>query len=76
MTTQLTKAQDGIQWTGHVEGIPTGTDGVFSAQAFNSSNVAIYQGSVSPVTITGGSTTVVVILLQDMNPDKSQRWSH
>ncbi len=70
MTTQLTKAQDGIQWTGHVEGIPTGTDGVFSAQAFNSSNVAIYQGSVSPVTITGGSTTVVVILLQDMNPSQ------
>ncbi len=67
MTTELTKGANGIQWNGHVEGIPIGTDGVFSAQAFNSASVAIYQGTVSPVTITRGGTTVVVIILQDMN---------
>ncbi len=68
MTTQLSKDQNGNHWVGHLDGIPRGTDRTFKAEAYDSTNIVSYAGSVDSVTVDGRSTTVVVINLQQMNP--------
>ncbi|HEX5749567.1 MAG TPA: hypothetical protein VFZ09_25280 [Archangium sp.] len=52
------------QWGGTLGGIPVGSDRTFKAQAYDSSNVLLYEGQVTGVTITQGSTAAVFILLQ------------
>lgn len=52
------------QWSGTLGGIPVGSGRTFLAQAYDSSNTLLYEGQVSNVTITQGSTASVFILLQ------------
>ncbi|HUJ27006.1 MAG TPA: hypothetical protein VLW85_13360 [Myxococcales bacterium] len=64
----LTKAPNGIQWTGSITGIPAGTGRVFHAAAYKTSDASqlIYDGS-TPATITAGGTATVVLILQEQN---------
>ncbi|RKH78234.1 PKD domain-containing protein, partial [Corallococcus sp. AB045] len=59
-----TLEQSGSQWTGVIGNIPAGADRTFSAQAFDASGTAIYEGQATGVTIQSGQTAVVVLLLQ------------
>jgi len=52
------------QWSGTLGGIPVGSDRTFLAQAYDSSNTLLYEGQVTGVTISQGSTAAVFILLQ------------
>src|SRR5215471_4540379 len=64
----LTKASNGIQWTGNITGIPAGTARVFQASAYKDAAATqlIYQGSTT-ADITAGQTATIVIILQEQN---------
>ncbi|MDY7225343.1 kelch repeat-containing protein [Hyalangium sp. s54d21] len=55
-------------WGGVIGNIPTGTERAFLAQAFDSSNTLLFEGSASDVTIRNNQTTLVAITLQEVNP--------
>ncbi|AFE06555.1 EBNA-1 protein [Corallococcus coralloides DSM 2259] len=59
-----TLEHSGSQWTGVIGNIPAGADRTFSAQAFDASGIAIYEGQATGVTIQSGQTAMVVLLLQ------------
>jgi len=52
------------QWSGTLGGIPVGSGRTFLAQAYDSSNNVLYEGQVTGVSISQGSTAAVFILLQ------------
>ncbi|HLM44852.1 MAG TPA: kelch-like protein, partial [Myxococcaceae bacterium] len=52
------------QWSGTLGGIPVGSGRTFLAQAYDSSNNVLYEGQVTGVTISQGSTAAVFVLLQ------------
>ena len=66
MTLPLFLQADG-SWKALIRNIPTGTDRVFTAKAYDSvaKNNEIYSGSVSMVTITKDTTANVTIVLQE-----------
>ena len=55
-------------WGGTLGNIPAGNLRSFRAQAFDASNTLLFEGSVSNVTITADETSLVAILLQEVNP--------
>ncbi len=55
-------------WSGTLTNIPAGPLRTFRAQAFDISNTVLFEGSVSGITITADQTTLVAILLQEVNP--------
>jgi N-acetylneuraminic acid mutarotase len=55
-------------WSGTLANIPAGPLRTFRAQAFDSSNTVLFEGSASGITITADQTTLVAILLQEVNP--------
>ncbi len=55
-------------WSGTIDKIVAGNDRTFLAQAFDSENVLIFQGSATGVTITADNAAVVAILLQQTIP--------
>jgi hypothetical protein len=55
-------------WSGLIEDIPAGDDRVFHAQAYDASDVLIYEGTASGVTIIDGETIQVIIFLQQSVP--------
>ncbi len=68
MTTELTQAQNNVQWDGQVDEIPAGVGRTFTAEASDSTSAVIYAVTVNDVTITRGVKTVVLITLQEVNP--------
>ena len=60
--------QVGTSWQGTIGDIPVGNDWTFHADAFDATTGApLYSGSVTPVTITAGTTVQVALILQDLN---------
>ncbi len=55
-------------WSGTIENIPVGDDRTFLAQAFDASDVVLYSGSATGVTIVDGETVQVVVYLQQVDP--------
>jgi alpha-tubulin suppressor-like RCC1 family protein len=55
------------QWGGILGQLPAGSGRTFHAQAFNASQALIYEGEAMNVTITAGSTTVVSLMLQQVD---------
>jgi hypothetical protein len=55
-------------WGGVLGNIPVGTNRSFLAQAFDSSNTLLFQGSASGVSIAAGQTSLVAITLQQLAP--------
>jgi hypothetical protein len=68
----LSKASTGNVWNANVTGIPApaapGVSRLFTAAAFNSANVKIFEGSTN-ATVIAGNTAAVTIVLQELNPN-------
>lgn len=56
------------EWGGVVEDIPSGSDRTFIVKAYDMSDILLYEGSATNVTIDSGNTALVYILLEDMIP--------
>jgi hypothetical protein len=54
-------------WSGVIGNIPAGTNRTFLAQAFDSSGTLLFEGSASGITISENQTTLVAIILQQVN---------
>ncbi len=54
-------------WSGTIDNIPTGNH-TFLAQAYDSNNELVYQGSATEVAITADNATIVAIALQQATP--------
>jgi hypothetical protein len=69
MTTMVIElAKSNGAWGGIISNIPVGTNRTFAAEAYDSANNKIFQGSTSSITITAGQTPAVAITLMEMNP--------
>lgn len=56
------------RWKGTIANIPVGADRTFEAVAYDSSNQVSFRGKAQGVSIQGGQTTSVLIMLQQVNP--------
>jgi hypothetical protein len=61
-------AQSNGSWGGLISDLPSGTSRSFLAQAFDSSNTLLFQGSASGVSIPPNQTTAVALTLQQVSP--------
>jgi hypothetical protein len=64
----LDLSSTGGTWSGTLGDIPAGSLRSFRAQAFDDASTLLFEGSVSGITITADETTLVAILLQEVNP--------
>ncbi len=54
-------------WGGIIGNIPTGSNRIFHAQAFNSAGNLLFEGSATGVTISANQITLIAITLQQVN---------
>ena len=66
ITQELLKT--GGQWKGTIGKIPSGAGRIFKAEAFDSGDVLLYEGSQNEVTITKDQPAIVLIFLQQKTP--------
>jgi hypothetical protein len=69
LTFPLTKASNGLSWTGFISGLPAGSQ-TFAASAYDLSNNLLYSGSTT-VTIVAGQAAMLVIILEDASGTKT-----
>ncbi|MCY1041932.1 kelch-like protein [Corallococcus sp. bb12-1] len=60
-------ATNGV-WGGIIGNIPAGSNRSFLAQAFDSSGLLLFEGTATGVTITANQSTLVAIILQQLQP--------
>ena len=63
-----TLVKTGSTWSGTLTAIPVGSNRTFTAEAFDAAGTKLFAGEAKNVTITGGTTAVVNITLQETGP--------
>ncbi|MFE8597706.1 Kelch repeat-containing protein [Archangium violaceum] len=66
--------QTGGTWSGTLDNIPSGAWRSFRAQAFDSANTLLFEGSVSGITIITRQTTLVTLLLQQVDSPSTPQY--
>jgi len=56
------------QWTGTLDPVPVGSGYTLAVEAYDAGDTLLYQGSMSPITVTPNTMSTVIILAQQASP--------